>query len=157
MKRMILSLMVGVAISLLVAGCGGKGSLSGLYPVSGTITLDSQPLDGATITLFPEAGIGPNNRPASATSDALGKFVVTTLKPGDGASPGKYKVSVTKNVVTKPLTEAEQKKSEDGTHVRDVVAESLLPAKYANSDKSGLSITVEEKKNEGIKIEITSK
>jgi hypothetical protein len=80
----------GCLLAVFLAGCGGNGP----YPVSGRVEFDDgQPatdMAGCTLT-FTSAQLGK-----SAVGDVLpdGTFRLTTLKPGDGAFPGKYKVTV---------------------------------------------------------------
>jgi hypothetical protein len=73
-------------------GCGSETGLEGLVEVSGLITYDGKPVEAATVAFVPEG----EGRAASGMTDADGKFQLTTLKPGDGARPGRYKVTVSK-------------------------------------------------------------
>ena len=59
-------------------------------PVSGTVTLDGKPVEGATVT-FHLIGDDKEGRPATGQTDKAGAF---RLKTGneDGARPGEYKV-----------------------------------------------------------------
>jgi hypothetical protein len=78
---------VATALLLASAGCGKKPA-----PVRGTLTLDGQPVEGATVLFVPEqAGEG---RQATGQTGAGGKFELTTARKGDGAFPGNYKVVV---------------------------------------------------------------
>ncbi len=74
------------------AGCGGPEGLKGLMPVTGTVTYQGAPVKDANVAFAPEGG----GRAASGRTDDSGKFRLTTLNPGDGAMPGRYKVSVSK-------------------------------------------------------------
>lgn len=78
-----------LAVATLI-GCGsGRPEV---VPVSGTVTLDGDPVVGAAVT-FALQGEG---RPATAVTDALGKFTLTTFGGDSGAAPGKYAVTVVK-------------------------------------------------------------
>ena len=79
---------LGVALLGGSAGC----SRSNLVKVRGVVTLDGKPLSWATITFNPIGG----GRPASGLSDENGNFELTTSSTNDGAAPGEYKVTVTK-------------------------------------------------------------
>jgi hypothetical protein len=70
------------------AGCGKSGSM---VPLSGTVKLDGQPLANATVHFIAQNSKG---RDALGSTDAHGVFHLSTLKSGDGAFPGKYKVVV---------------------------------------------------------------
>jgi hypothetical protein len=90
--------LVGLTVLLFaVAGCGGRRAPA---PVSGTVTLDRQPVEGATVT-FHALGDDKEGRPATGQTDQTGTF---RLKTGnaDGARPGDYKVVIIKNVLADP-------------------------------------------------------
>jgi hypothetical protein len=70
-----------------VTGCGNRPS-----KVTGTVTLDGTPVEGAHVTFSPVDGKG---RSASGGTSSGGKFELTTFKENDGALPGEYKVTVT--------------------------------------------------------------
>ena len=77
-----------VAVALLAAtGCGGRP-----VGIKGKITLDGQPLAGATVEFVPEG----DGRTAVGITDKEGKFSLSTYKPGDGALRGDYKVVIKK-------------------------------------------------------------
>jgi hypothetical protein len=82
-----------LAALLALAGCGDN---RGLVPVKGKITFDgAHPPKNGQITFGPlEAAGGFPQRPGVAPFDAEGKFTATSYQPGDGLTPGKYRVSV---------------------------------------------------------------
>lgn len=128
---MMLRLIVAVGFALLV-GCGPSGPA--MVPVSGTVTLDGTPVEGASVMLAPTA----TGRPAQGTTDAAGKFQLTTDKPGDGAVEGEYEVTVT-GVRTTGAAVNPDGTSGDPSQYRE---EWFLPKKYARRDTSGLRQTV---------------
>jgi hypothetical protein len=71
-------------------GCGGSGTVK----VKGVVTLDGQPLSGATVMFVPFEGQG--TRPATGATHPDGSFQLTTFKANDGALPGTYHVVVSK-------------------------------------------------------------
>ena len=71
-------------IVALEAGCGP--SRPALLPAEGLVTLDGKPLADAAVAFQPKAG----GRPASARTDASGRFKVGTYTPRDGALPGEH-------------------------------------------------------------------
>jgi hypothetical protein len=71
-----------------VAGCGGGGKVQ----VTGVVTLDSRPVEGAMVTFIPVAK--DRGQIAHGTTDKDGVFRLSTSKPNDGAFPGEYKVTV---------------------------------------------------------------
>jgi len=74
---------------LLVASLGCRPV--GPSPVAGVVTLDGKPLANASVQFLP-VGAG---RDATATTNAAGEFVMSTIDPRDGVFPGKYKVLIT--------------------------------------------------------------
>jgi hypothetical protein len=77
-----------------LAGCGSEYQIA---PVSGKITLDGEPLDGALVNFEPvrqgdslEAGYGSN-----AECDANGAFSLKSLHGEDGAIVGPHRVLIT--------------------------------------------------------------
>ncbi|MCC9606036.1 DUF4198 domain-containing protein [Blastopirellula sp. JC732] len=125
---------------LLVAllGCG-RGNPLGLAPVSGRVTLDGQPLADATISFIPEQG-----RPSTATTDAEGRFELTTLNPGDGALPGDHKVTVMKYAAY----DAEK------PYAKLV---SLVPAHYVELKTTPLTVTVPKSGDPNVEIALAKK
>ncbi|QEG43501.1 carboxypeptidase-like regulatory domain-containing protein [Roseimaritima ulvae] len=137
-----------VATALLVtAGCGGGDKNPGvdLEPVTGTVTLDGAPLEGAMVVFHGEQG-------ASGVTDASGNFTLTTFDPGDGAKVGVYKVTVSKSEmvgvdtsysdINSPNYGTEPPPGAEGTR-KYIVAE-----KYSNPDTAGLTADVKSGANE---------
>ncbi|WP_422927715.1 carboxypeptidase-like regulatory domain-containing protein [Singulisphaera sp. PoT] len=80
---------------LTLIGCGGGGGEEDYYtlvPVSGKVTLDGKPLEGATITFNASDG----NKPMTDGSDLTGSdgSFSAKFRNRSGLSPGKYKVTV---------------------------------------------------------------
>jgi hypothetical protein len=129
-----------VTITLLLlfaaAGCGTNG-LTGLYKVKGKITLQGQPIDDVVVTFKP-IEVDPAKRPAGGRSTADGTFVISTLKPNDGAYPGKYKVLVGKFVANKAQT----------------LSSDTVPMKYRNAETTPIEYEVKAGKNALLTIDI---
>ena len=79
-----------VACSLTLAGCGGN-----LVTVKGKVTLDGEPLSGATVSFVPAEGSDKLGTPVGLT-DESGIFYLTTREQFDGAVPGEYRVCIKK-------------------------------------------------------------
>jgi hypothetical protein len=84
-----------LAVFLLGAasGCGTKPN--NFVKVSGIVTLEGVPLEGAKVTYYPASG----DAPAMGITNRAGRFELSTfdlktLKATDGALPGEYKVTV---------------------------------------------------------------
>jgi hypothetical protein len=86
MNTRFVQLSLFLAIVLLIVGCGGGTKL---YPVEGVVTLDGEPLEGATVTFQSE------NTIAAGLTSASGKFRLIT-NGQEGAPAGTYKVVVKK-------------------------------------------------------------
>lgn len=118
-----------VAIATL-AGCGE--STPTVYPVGGQVIYRKKPLAEAVVTFHPKDATG---RLLSATTDAEGRFRLTTTVTNDGAPAGEYGVSV-----------ALREKRKDGDdEVRN--GRNLLPPRYADPKTSGLTATVKPGEN----------
>lgn len=113
-------------VGLLLAATLGCGSSVKIYSVTGTVTYKNAPVDGAQVTFT--AKEGDVLKPASATTDAQGRFNLKTFfAPGDertGAMPGLYKVTLQKipqvQGIVDPYKPGGQPKNE-------------LPGKYASA------------------------
>ncbi len=88
-------------------GCG-DGGVSGpaFAPVSGVVTLDGKPVEGAAIIFSPKK----EGTMSMAISDADGKFVMKSGSGRKGAAVGDHNVTVNLSV----STEAEVKTTDDG-------------------------------------------
>ena len=141
-RRLVFVLALMAAVPLV--GCGDAPLLDGTSPVTGLVTYQGQPVEGATVVFTPEG----EGRAASGRTDASGRFEMTTLSPGDGVFPGKYRCAISKTEVTGGATreEVEQQtsaSSTDQTPAEPTVRE-LLPEKYKSPATSGLTAEVTE-------------
>lgn len=126
-----------------LAGCSNNG----LVTVTGVVTLDGQPLPGATVAFTPT---GPGI-PARAVSGADGRFVMTSGGRGKGARPGDYSVTILK-LESRLVSPQEARTLKPGPDreidrvARDddavTVIEYLVPKRYASAGSSGLSARV---------------
>ena len=90
------SMLVSAALTaaLLVSGSGCSGGAGRPVKTVGLITLDGQPVAGATVTFHPETK--QQSHVATGLTDEEGAFQLQTFAPDDGALPGDYKVTVIK-------------------------------------------------------------
>lgn len=139
---------VVVAASVFLAGCGGGGGSSSgtgpkTVPVTGTVTKGGQPVEGATVKFTTVDG----KKGASGRTDAKGNYTLSTAKPGDGALPGQYQVTITK--IEAPASEPTSGNEGKPTRPnKSAPAEkNALPEKYAKAASSGLTATVKESGN----------
>jgi len=145
-------------LGLMLNGCSKGPSRPKTYSVSGTVTLNGQPVDGATVVFVPKAlgtwGAAAPQGPQVATgeTDAQGRYSLGTFAKGDGAIPGEYLVKVFK--YPKPAAPAgtssggeEEYRPPEENAPPPPAPKNMLPEKYANEQTSGLSFTVEPKAN----------
>ena len=152
-----------VASLIVVVGCsrrGGAGNIPKTAPVSGIVTLDGKPVDGASVVFVPAQSPGWG---AYAITDSSGRFVLKSSEEVSGAVPGKYFVQVTKLVSGSGETQflvkediehalaAGGKTSDGGSDVKNV-----LPEKYSNAKTSGIEVTVPETGLENLEIRLSS-
>jgi hypothetical protein len=151
------------SLTAMLCGCG-EGTPK-TFPVSGVVTLDDKPVPGATVTFIAETG---NKNSAATTSDAQGKYTMSTFKQGDGAVPGSYKIIVAKyqkGAEENPYGDNHPPEVEQtpeaisaaygkgysgppkGNQAKAPKEWNDIPSKYGDMAKSGLAFTVEAKPN----------
>lgn len=120
------SLVLGLGVLALLAGCGGGGPT--LAPVTGTVTYQGKPIADAEVTFYPKAG-----RVAIGKTNAEGRFELMTASPGDGAGVGEYTVVISK---------AEMVSDPNAPDSPYKIPKPLLPPRYAAPTTSGLTAQV---------------
>lgn len=143
-------------LMLLAVGCAPKASVSGLVPAGGVVTVDGVAMEGVSISFFP-VNKGADDISVGATSESGGKFALGYRNPGEGARPGVYRVTASKQTILNPISQEEASKlSEAG---RDHVPQYKydVPQKYNDAKTSGIEITIPEKGDKNIRLELTSK
>jgi hypothetical protein len=119
-------------IGVFLAGCSGQRE-EPVYPARGQVLLEGRPLADALVALHRLDGEG---RSLTARTDPLGRFELTTHRPGDGAPIGQYAATV-------EYRELVQEGDEPMRGGRN-----LLPARYADPATSGLRCEVRAGTNE---------
>lgn len=123
--RFLVSLFVPGIIAAM--GCGAKPGLKGGVPVTGTVTYQGQPVEGATVVFRSDVGMTA----AAGRTDATGHFQLASQTVGDGAMPGSYHVGVSKvDVVAGTITAEEAAKKFSKGPQPDAPPSDLLPEKY---------------------------
>ena len=128
-------------VALIAAGCGDTSGVSKRYPIKGTVTYAGKPVETGEISF---RSLDANGRDATG-SITNGSYYLTTVNDGDGALPGKYKVTIVSKVVD--LTAAKAKANSAALRQDDVAkanksAKNLIPAKYTLPDTSDISYEV---------------
>ena len=121
-------------------GCGAKSGVDGVVKVAGTVTYEGKPIEGASVVFGPDG----EGRAATGMTDANGRFQLTTLQPGDGALPGRYKVAVSKVEVENAMSAEEAKAwfQKNGGPPPGGNIKNRLPEKYKDMQSSELSAEV---------------
>jgi hypothetical protein len=78
-----------VLLSMLIVGAGCSSGGPEIAYVSGRVTLDGKPLSDAAVVFIPD-----NGRPAGATTDADGNYVLNFAQGRQGAIPGTSTVRI---------------------------------------------------------------
>jgi hypothetical protein len=135
---------------LLVLGCSNRYKP---VPVSGVVTLEGKPVEGATVQFY-SVGDEREGRQAFGSTDKDGKFRLSTMGNDDGALPGDYKVVIARWVPADPGVKIPDfPNTPEGKAQRDdfeykIFGETkprmknLLPAKYSNPSETPLRVTV---------------
>lgn len=146
-----------VAASLCIftlLGCAEKPKTVATELVEGIVTLDGQPVPGATVTFAPvQMGAGTS---ATGMSDSTGKYTLTAVGAGKGAQagagtlPGDYYVGVLKNEFPDVLGSDQpgyQPPSPD-ERPKEPVIKHVVPQQFNDPQKSGIKVTVKPGKND---------
>jgi len=133
------------------SGCGTGHPTT--VPVSGTVTLDGNPIAGAAVMLVPPQGQGLA-KAAHGVTDDQGRFTLGTFETGDGALPGKYGVTVIKKETSGILAGPDG--LEAGIAPGGIKETWIIPQRYSTTETSGLEVEVRSGM-EPLKLELTSK
>jgi len=119
-----------------LTGCGEP-----FHRVSGKVTFEGKPLQGGGSISFIPLG---EQRGAGGEIGPDGSYTLTTVKNGDGAMVGEYRVAIIQ------VTEKEPESVPDGQKVKVVPASSVaaadrIPLIYADQSQSPLKAKVEAK------------
>ena len=142
----------GFAVAMSI-GCSGGDEWTENLPetveASGVVTMDGQPVEGATIVFSPESGTHAGH----ALTDSSGRFSASAFPSKGGMVPGSYKVAVNKTVERKgkPTTGPDAAHDPPGGNVEWYNA---LPEKFMNPNSSGLTATVPEGGTTDLKFEL---
>jgi hypothetical protein len=148
-----------------LVGCGSS-DLPNTVPVTGTVTMDGTPVDGATVNFLSEQG----SIVSGGTTDASGKFSLTTTVGSQsvpGAVVGSHGVAVVKTEssgqemadpndleATKAMME---KMTTNPAVTSEFKAKYVIPQKYNNPAQSQIKAQVTEAGPNDIKIELSSR
>jgi hypothetical protein len=132
----------GLLVLAAVCGCSRSDpNAPKTVPGGGTVTLNGQPVEGASVTFSP-AGAG---RVAYGKTDAQGQFKLSTTNTIPGAVPGAYQVGIAKTRTEGGMTPEESQAYYEKTGQPPPAPTTVeeLPEKYKTPASSGLKATVE--------------
>jgi hypothetical protein len=130
--------MTCLLLCLALAGCGGAANSTPLpktEPVTGTVTLDDEPLDGANVTFIPTGNT--KGIECSGRTDSAGVYTPQQVRGEDGVPAGSYKV-----VISRFLRNGQPVDPNESGDVGGVLTESL-PSQYSNPGTTELTAKVE--------------
>ena len=135
-------LLILSVVVCIVIGCAPKEKRSG---VTGTVTMDGKPVEGAQVTFTPQTG-NPSNE-AYGRTDAEGKYSLRGLIGGEkaGALAGEYKVTIMKKIsVDSGKKQPDIYPDENGKPkmVPVMIDKDVLPAIYSDLSKTPLSAKI---------------
>ena len=126
-----------VAFVLLgLAGCG-DGKLK-VYPVTGQVLYNGEPLKGVDVALHPTDPKNNTGYPPHATTDEDGKFTLTTYLKDDGAPAGEFQVAIAFAV--------EKVGGDEGSDQSKRLT-FQVPYKYQRKETSGITVTLKPESN----------
>jgi len=125
-----LSILVTLLLLLFAAGCSGpeRGT------VSGTVTLDGQPIAGVFVVLQPDGHSAPQAR---GVSDDGGEFALHPDDGSEGIVVGHYRVTVLDIQTAAPPGN----KEDDGPEAAPA-GSGRVPVRYQRGDKTPLEVDV---------------
>jgi hypothetical protein len=140
--------LVFFAVLLSAAGCGRAGP--SVQPVEGTVLLDGNELEGATVGFAP---LDDTSLPAVGLTDTDGRFRMTSTgggQPEAGAVVGEYAVVVSKQEVEgtgSTIDEVDSAPAPSTTYPRQPRITDIVPPAYGRADSSILRATVKPGRN----------
>jgi hypothetical protein len=144
-QYMVLALAAWVVAT--TGGCRGKGRLH-VSPVRGQVVYKGQGVPGTTIIFFPIGdtveSVGKMRPFAYGQPD--GRFEIKTYVEGDGAPPGKYRVSIIAPAGG-PGGSMKDRPADAPAIASGVGVPPAIAKKYANVDTAGIEVTIEEGEN----------
>lgn len=131
------------------AGCGSD---DGHRKVTGKVTMNGEPVDGAALMFYAQDSTGEGG---GGKTDASGNYSITAPSAVKGGLfPGEYKVTIAKysEVVDEDqqafesgeitYDELQERKAAKGPYGKAEVGELLTPAQYSNTNATPLTVTV---------------
>ena len=145
----------GAAALLVAVGCSG-GASGPVATVSGNITHNGAPLNGAKVifhSTVEESGKRGNSY--GAVTDSNGKYLIATVGKEYGIPPGLYKVTISKMEAKTGVGGIPKEIADDpGQMAAAGYGTNVLPKDYENEKTTKLSATLEVGKNEKVNFDL---
>jgi hypothetical protein len=154
---------IGAFAALVAAiGCSGEKDLGQYATVSGIVSHNGNPVDGAKVEFHGTTASAEGAKNLfSANTDSTGKYMISGVGANPGIPPGLYKVVITKYIGkggVMPEGEYDPGQIEamisDGQGGAAASLKNVLPREYSSPDSSKLSVTVESGKNENVNFDL---
>ena len=145
-------ILYAVFLSLTIAafGCGKKNpNLPDCVSVTGTVTLDAKPIEGAVVYFMPTGDT--RGVDAYGKTDSKGRYSLGSRKIGKGTPVGQYKVMICKAAPADGSNPGGKDFDPATSPSRE-----LIPAKYSHRLHTTLTATVEDGGSE-IDFDLTTK
>jgi len=155
-------LLLTACILGLASGCSRGRQYPPTHSVSGVVTVDGQPVADAIVSFLSDNG----QYPANGSTDASGRYELTSFTRGDGAMEGSFRVTIVKyekeggdkaaGSAEKPAAEeAEAEETGNEGYVpagmvvsqHDTGPKNLLPKQYADQQETPLTAAVRAEEN----------
>lgn len=125
--------LVAIACGIFLEGCQGGATPVRVHPVSGTLSVNGQPVSNIIVHFVPG-----NGRPSTGVTDAGGKFDLQYEKGIRGVVPGEHKVWIE----YKPGSPAEEMAMREGKLSLPTDVAAALK-KYGALETSSYTVTVD--------------
>ncbi len=136
-------------VFVVFSGCSGGGPPPlDVFPVTGSVRLDGEPIGGVSVTFIPESGVAGGV--GSAVSDDAGQFSMKSGENLDGVPAGEYRVLFMK------MTLPDGSPIPEGAMAADVGAENRLPRIYNDLENTSIKAVVEAGENAPFEFELRS-
>lgn len=133
----------GLFVGLAASGCTGSADPLGRQEISGSVTLDGQPLDTGSIRFEPQEG-------GATASGAMIVNGVYAVPANQGLAPGVYRV-----FITAVEADSEKRTGEEVMNNPGPPKKELIPAKY--NQQSEVTVEVKAESPNNFDFPITSK
>ena len=118
-----------VLLALVASGCSNGPHLT---KVTGTVTFEGIPLTNGSISFVSDSG----RANAAGIINEHGEYTLSTHRPGDGVTPGTYRVCIASFETLPEMKQHSGKRA--------------IPERYFDVRHSGLSATVEDRRTQVI-------